>query len=197
MQTGGTNRAVFLDRDGVLVRDRGPLVDAADIDLVQNVSQALSDLKGAGFLLIGVSNQTAIARGLLKEDGVRKLEATVEQRIAEGGGPRLDGFYFCPHHPEATVHTYRRNCDCRKPGDGLLRTASAEHDIDLADSFMVGDRPSDIAAGASAGCRTVWLQSGRHDDPPIVTAEGFEAPEPDHACTELLAAVKWILQEAS
>jgi D-glycero-D-manno-heptose 1,7-bisphosphate phosphatase len=189
--------AVFLDRDGVLVEDRGPLVDAAEIRVLPGVAAALRELRAAGHALFVVSNQTVVARGLLDEDGVRALQRDVERALADAGAPALDGFYFCPHHPRADVARYRGTCDCRKPSPGLIARACAEHGLDATASVMIGDRPSDVVAGARAGCRTVWVRTGRHHDAPIVVEGGFEAVTPDHACADLEAAAQWILRGAA
>jgi D-glycero-D-manno-heptose 1,7-bisphosphate phosphatase len=116
--------------------------------------------------------------------------------LEAAGAPPLDAVYFCPHHPEATLPEYRVICDCRKPRPGLLLRAAGEHGLDLGASFMVGDRLTDIAAGAAAACRTVLVQTGRHAEPPIVAAEPPAAPcRPDHTCPDLPAAAAWILGE--
>jgi D-glycero-D-manno-heptose 1,7-bisphosphate phosphatase len=147
-----SRRAVFLDRDGVLVRDVGPLTRADDIVLTPGVGPALSELHHAGFALLVVSNQTVLARGLLDENAVIELEREVERQILAAGGPKFGGFYFCPHHPRATRAELRTDCTCRKPAPGLLLRAAAEHGISLTESFMIGDRPSDVVAGFRAGC---------------------------------------------
>lgn len=191
----GLDKPVFLDRDGVLIEDVGPLTDAADIRVLPGVAEALRMLHDAGFALVVVSNQTVVARGLLDEPQVRALHGEVERALTEAGAPALDGFYFCPHHPEATAPAFRSACECRKPGPGLIHRACDEHGFTAAHGVMVGDRPSDVVAGARAGCRTVWVQTGRHDDAPIVVPGGFEAARPDHLCADLLAAARWIVQE--
>jgi D-glycero-D-manno-heptose 1,7-bisphosphate phosphatase len=190
-------KAVFLDRDGVLIEDGGLLVDPAGIRLLPDVPQALVQLKMAGFRLVVVSNQTVVARGLLDEDGVRRIEAAVETQLRDGGGPNLDGFYFCPHHPQADVPAYRRVCACRKPAPGMLLRAAAEQGLELPSCFMVGDRPSDVAAGAKAGCRTVLVQTGRHADRPIAgVSEADLAVAPDFVCAGLPEAAAWIVAAA-
>ncbi len=187
--------AIFLDRDGVLIEDVHLLTRADEIRLFEGVPQALRILQKSGFRLIVVSNQTVVARGLMGEAEVVNLQREVERRIAEAGGPALDGFYFCPHHPSATLTAYRLVCQCRKPQAGLLRRAAAEQDLDLESSFMVGDRVTDIIAGSRAGCRTVQVQTGRHDDPPIETGEQpDETARPDYVCADLPAAGEWILK---
>lgn len=191
------NRAVFLDRDGVLVKDVDLLIRPEDVQILDGVRPALSLLQRAGFRLVAVSNQTVVARGLASEDDVRALNDYVQELLAQAGGPRLDGWYFCPHHPQATLPAYRQVCECRKPKPGLLIRAARELELDLSASFMVGDRITDIIAGARAGARTMLVQTGRHLDPPIETSEPLEATiQPDHTCADLLEAARWILQAA-
>jgi D-glycero-D-manno-heptose 1,7-bisphosphate phosphatase len=185
--------AVFLDRDGVLVRDVGPLTRADDIVLTAGVAEALSKLQQAGFALIVVSNQTVLARGLLDDDAVIELERQVEARISAAGGPKLDGFYFCPHHPQATRRELRRDCGCRKPAPGLLLQAAVEHGISLKRSFMLGDRPSDVVAGLRAGCTTIQVLTGAHTAAPIEVTGGFELRAPHHAARDLPEAAELVL----
>jgi D-glycero-D-manno-heptose 1,7-bisphosphate phosphatase len=187
--------AVFLDRDGVLIEDMELLTDSSQIRLLPGVAQALARLKEAGFALPVVSNQPVVARGLIDESGVAALQQEVEARLILDGAPALDGFYFCPHHPQATLPAYRQTCACRKPQPGLLLRAAADLGIDLAASFLVGDRPTDLIAGARAGCRTIWVETGKHLAPPIVTAEPLPPVLPDHVCAGLPQAALWILAQ--
>jgi D-glycero-D-manno-heptose 1,7-bisphosphate phosphatase len=186
-------RAVFLDRDGVLIEDMNLLVHPGQIRILPGVAEAIVLLKEAGFVLLVVSNQPVVARGLIDESQVRTLQQEVEARLVLQGCARLDGFYFCPHHPKATLPAYRQVCECRKPRPGLLLRAAAEHGVDLAGSFMVGDRPTDLVAGERAGCRTVWVETGQHLAPPIETGEPLPLVRPDHVCADLLHAARWIL----
>lgn len=191
-----SRRAIFLDRDGVLVRDVGPLTSAADIVLTPGVGLALAELSRAGFLLIVVSNQTVVARGLLNEAAVVELERQIEAEIVADGGPALDAFYFCPHHPQATRPDLRADCACRKPAPGLLLRAASEHDIALADSFMIGDRASDVVAGLRAGCTTIQVMTGAHLAPPIDVTGGFEARAADCDAPTLAHAAAFVLARA-
>ena len=187
--------AIFLDRDGVLIEDVHLLTCPGDIRVLEGVPQALRSLKEVGFQLIIISNQTVVARGLISEQEVYVINAEMERILEQAGGPRLDGFYFCPHHPNATLPTYRITCDCRKPRPGLLLRAAREHNLNLGASFVVGDRITDIIAGARAGCRTVLVQTGKHEAPPIETVEPLdESVQPDHVCADLRAAAEWILR---
>jgi D-glycero-D-manno-heptose 1,7-bisphosphate phosphatase len=187
-------RAVFLDRDGVLIEERGLLVRPDQIRVLENAPAALARLREAGFLLVVATNQAVVARGLATESDVDRIHAEMSRLLQRGGAPALDAIYFCPHHPHADLPAYRVVCDCRKPRPGMLLEAAREHDILLDSSFMIGDRLSDVVAGARAGCRTVLLNTPGPELPPIVTAEPLdESVEPDHACAELGAAVEWIL----
>ncbi len=188
-------RAVFLDRDGVLIKDTGLITDGKSASLMPGASKALSLLHQAGCLLIVVTNQSVLARGIMDEQRVLQVEHDVELRLHREGAPSIDGFYYCGHHPNATIDKWRVNCSCRKPSPGLLLAAARDLDVDLSRSYMVGDRPTDIGAGDSAGCRTVLVQTGRHLDPPIETSDPFTPPEPDMICEDLFQAAKKILQE--
>ena len=187
--------AILLDRDGVLIEDVHLLTDPRDIHVLEGVPQALRSLKEAGFQLIVISNQTVVARGLVTEQEVYVINAVMERLFEQTGGPCLDGFYFCPHHPNATLPAYRVACECRKPRPGLLLRAAREHNLNLDVCFMVGDRITDIIAGGKAGCRTVLVQTGKHQAPPIETVEPLdELVQPDHVCADLVAAAVWILR---
>ena len=141
-----------------------------------------------------ISNQTVVARGLVTEQEVYAIHAKVECLLEQAGAPRLDGFYFCPHHPQATLPAYRIACECRKPRPGLLLRAAREHNLNLIASFVVGDRITDVIAGARAGCRTVLVQTGKHTAPPIEPVEPHDRSiQPDYTCANLSEAVKWIL----
>jgi len=186
---------VFLDRDGVLVRDVNLLVRSDDVQMLEGVPQALGLLHRAGFSLVVVSNQTVVARGLASEDEVQVLNAHVQHLLEREGGPRLDGWYFCPHHPHATLPHYRIHCECRKPRPGLLHQAARALGLDLCASFMVGDRISDIIAGTRAGAKTILVETGKHLDPPIETSEALDmAIRPDFTCADLHEAAQWILR---
>jgi D-glycero-D-manno-heptose 1,7-bisphosphate phosphatase len=187
--------AVFLDRDGVLTHDDGFILHDEQIRVMNGVAPALQALKRAGMMLVVVTNQAAVARGLMNELDLVRINETIADRIEQTGGPRPDAFYYCPHHPEADLAEYRVHCTCRKPRPGMLRRAAEEHGIDLRASFLVGDRMSDIAAGAAAGCQTVLVTCGQHEAPPIVTVDPLADCRPDHVCADLQAASNWIVTQ--
>ena len=180
----------------MIIEDVDWLTQPGQIRILPGVPQALRRLARAGFRLVVATNQPVIARGLLAEAELEILHAAIAAQLAGAGAPPLDRFYFCPHHPKATLPAYRVNCDCRKPRPGLLLRAAEELGLNLRASFMIGDRMSDIAAGAAAGCRAVLVQTGKHREPPIQTAEPPDPLlKPDWTCADLSAAAQWILNQ--
>ena len=188
-------RAVFLDRDGVLIEDRDLVQTEADCVVLRGVPSALASLHRAGFVLVVVSNQPVVARGLLSEGDVIRLHSVLEKRLVPESDIPLH-WYFCPHHPAADVAAYRMQCTCRKPRSGLLTQAAHTHGLTLQSSFLIGDRMTDIEAGARVGCRTVQVLTGRHTDRRIQTPEPPNpAVQPDFIARGLPEAVEWILAQ--
>jgi D-glycero-D-manno-heptose 1,7-bisphosphate phosphatase len=138
------DRAVFLDRDGVLIADKGHVSRPEDVEILRGVPEALLKLQAAGWRLIVVTNQSGIGRGLFSREDYER----VTDRMCELLQVELDGVFMCPHTPEY-------HCDCRKPNPGLLLRAAQELGIDLRKSVMVGDRLTDVEAGTAAGCRLI------------------------------------------
>ncbi len=154
------NRAVFLDRDGVLVHEPPAYAHRLDqLFMIDGVPEAVRQLNEKGMKVVVVSNQTGVARGLFTENDIAIFNQAMTGYIKNGGG-RIDRIYYCPHHPEAVVETYKRMCLCRKPEPGLLLKAAAELEIDLTQSFMIGDKWTDLEAGKRVGCTTVLVKTG-------------------------------------
>ncbi len=174
----------------MLIEDTWTLLTSSEgIRILDGVPGALERLRANGFQLIVVSNQAVDARGQATEPEVESINRRICEFKVEAGGPRIDAFYFFPHHPKATLPAYRKVCDCRKPEPGMLLRAAREHGIDLKRSFMAGDRMTDIIAGAKAGARTILIQTGQHTAPPIETAEPLDPSiKPDHVCSSLAEA---------
>jgi D-glycero-D-manno-heptose 1,7-bisphosphate phosphatase len=188
-------RAVFLDRDGVLIPDDGALVDPAAVRLIASAAPALAALKAAGYELVLVTNQAVVARGWLTEAGLDAVHDELNRQLRSAGGPPLDAIYYCPHHPHADVPAYRLSCECRKPRPGMLTRAARERALHLPACVMVGDRITDVLAGAAAGCRTVLVEGPKTSAPPIVSSEPIDlSVRPDHACFALADAAQWILE---
>jgi D-glycero-D-manno-heptose 1,7-bisphosphate phosphatase len=151
--------AVFLDRDGVVIEDSHYLGNAARVRLVSGVAETIAELNRVGWPVVIVSNQSGVARGLFPLESVGVVHNHLVE-LLRAAGARIDAFHFCPHHPEAEVPEFRIECECRKPKPGMLCRAAAELGLDLAASWMIGDRESDLEAGAAAGCRTVLVRTG-------------------------------------
>lgn len=143
-------RAAFLDRDGVINADHGYVHRAEQFDLLPGVPAALRRLRQAGYLLIVVTNQSGIARGIYTQAEYASLTVHMHAVLASEG-VWLDAVYHCSHLPDAAVPTFRQLCDCRKPSPGMIRRASADFGIDPSQSLLFGDKPSDIQAARAAG----------------------------------------------
>ncbi|MCI0704798.1 MAG: D-glycero-beta-D-manno-heptose 1,7-bisphosphate 7-phosphatase [Planctomycetia bacterium] len=164
--------AVFLDRDGTLIEEVHYLAEPEQVRLIANAAQAVRKLNEAGVLVVVVTNQAGVARGYFPESHVFEVHEHLSALLAQRGA-RLDGYYYCPHHPEG-VNEYRCECDCRKPKPGLLQRAARELDIDLSQSWMIGDKVSDAEAGTAAGCRSILVRTG-HELPNNITTTGLLA----------------------
>jgi D,D-heptose 1,7-bisphosphate phosphatase len=162
-------RAIFLDKDGTLVEDVPYNADPAKIRFAPGAADAVRSLSNAGFRLFVVTNQSGVARGIFPISALATVRSRVETMMQEAGAP-LDGFYFCPHLPDGSVAEFAQRCDCRKPAPGLILRAAAEHNIDLSESWVVGDKLDDVEAGHRAGCRTVLIGTSPNNDPKCATA---------------------------
>ncbi|HEX7082340.1 MAG TPA: HAD family hydrolase [Gammaproteobacteria bacterium] len=180
-------RAVFLDKDGTLVEDVPFNVDARRLRLGPGADEALPRLARAGFVLAVVSNQSGVARGYFAEDALAGVARDLGALVA-GLGVTLDGFYYCPHHPEGRVAAYRRDCECRKPRPGLLERAARDLDVDLAASWLVGDILDDVEAGRRAGCRTILIDNGNETEWRLARER-----LPHHAVANLAEAARLIV----
>ncbi|PIJ53943.1 D-glycero-beta-D-manno-heptose 1,7-bisphosphate 7-phosphatase [Erwinia aphidicola] len=164
--------AIFLDRDGTINVDHGYVSEIDNFEFIDGVIDAMRELKRMGFALVLVTNQSGIARGMFSEDQFMQLTEWMDWSLADRDVD-LDGIYFCPHHPEAIVEELRQSCDCRKPEPGMLLTAQQELNIDMASSYMVGDKIEDMLAAKAAGVgKKVLVRSGKP-----VTAEGEAAAD--------------------
>ena len=152
-------KAVFLDRDGTINEEKDYLHRIEDFAFIPGAPEAIRRLKEAGFLVIVVTNQSGVARGYFSRDDVDLLHDHIQRELGKIG-TAIDAFYFCPHHPEKGVGELKVDCDCRKGRPGMLLQAAAEHGIDLAASWMIGDKRADLEAGRAAGCRSLLVRTG-------------------------------------
>jgi D-glycero-D-manno-heptose 1,7-bisphosphate phosphatase len=177
--------AAFIDRDGVINAELNYVSRPEDFHLLPGAVEGLLLLAAQGFLLVVVTNQAGIAKGLYDEAAYERLTRHM-RALLQTQGVQLAGVYHCPHHPNGTVTGYAIECDCRKPAPGMLRRAAAELGLDLTRSVLVGDKPSDTAAGRAAGVRcTVLVESGH-------ALPDNSAQCADHLCADLAAAADWI-----
>jgi histidinol-phosphate phosphatase family protein len=156
-------RAVFLDKDGTLIENVPYNVDPVRIRMLPGAAEGLEALHAAGYRIIVVSNQSGIARGYFAENALGAVENRLREMLAQIGVP-LAGFYYCPHHPEGVDLRYAIVCWCRKPQPGLLFQAAADLEIDLRQSWLIGDILDDVEAGRRAGCKTILLNNGNETE---------------------------------
>lgn len=147
-------KAAFLDRDGTIIHDAEYLGDPAGITMLDGATDAIARLNRAGYLVVVVTNQSGIARGLLTTDDYERVRASLDDRV-HAAGARVDATYMCPHHPDFTGP-----CECRKPGPGMYEQAARELNLDLAASVYVGDRWRDVAPAVRFGGRGFLLRTG-------------------------------------
>lgn len=157
------NKAVFLDRDGVLNHDSGYVYKTDDLIVLPGVSESLKALKENGYLLIVITNQSGVARGMYSMNQVATFHDHLRQTIKSLGGPDFDGIYVCPHHPKGSDSNYAYECSCRKPAPGLILEAIKDFGIDPAASWMIGDKDSDAQAAKSAGVRAILIESAKYE----------------------------------
>jgi D-glycero-D-manno-heptose 1,7-bisphosphate phosphatase len=175
------DRAVFLDRDGVLMRDASYFGHVDQVELIAGAPQALRRLQDAGFRLFVVTNQSGVGRGYFSREAVEEIH-TLLNRHFTAAGVSIEHYYVCPHHPED-------NCDCRKPKPKFLFEAACEYGLDLSRCFMIGDRPSDIQCGYNAGATSILVLTGAGRE----TLE-THAVVPAAVVDDIGAAAEWILQ---
>jgi D-glycero-D-manno-heptose 1,7-bisphosphate phosphatase len=148
-------RALFLDRDGVVNRDHGYVHRVQDVEWIDGIFDLCRAFQSAGYVIAVVTNQAGVARGLYTEAAVVELHRWMTAEF-QARGVAIGGFYYCPHHPQGSEAHYAKVCDCRKPAPGMLLRAQRELGLDLAASVMIGDRESDIEAARAAGLRRAF-----------------------------------------
>jgi D,D-heptose 1,7-bisphosphate phosphatase len=187
-------RAVFLDRDGTINEENGFISKPEQIKLIPGVPEAIAALNKSPFLAICVTNQPVIARGAASFEDLRAIHAKLDALLGQEGA-YLDDLFYCPHHPDGGFEgeraEYKIDCDCRKPKPGLLIQAAERYNVDLSRSYMIGDSTADIAAGKSAGCRTIGVETGAG------LSDGKYDVVPDEVCDDLSETINMLLTKAS
>lgn len=185
--------AVFLDRDGTMVRDVGYLSRLEDLHWFPYTVDAVRLLNRAGFLVFVTTNQGGVGLGFYPEAFVQRAHEEMAAYLAAGGA-RVDGWYYCPHHPRATIEALRVTCDCRKPEPGMVRQAQQQFPIDLARSFVVGDKAGDLGLARSVGARGVLVRTGYGE---VELARMGDSAQAARVSTDLMEATSWILEQAA
>lgn len=184
--------AVFLDRDGTMIRDVGYLSRREDVTWYPWTIEAVRLLGRAGFTVCVTTNQGGIGLGFYDEAFLRSLHEDMSATLAQAGA-NVDGWYYCPHHPDAIIDSLRVDCDCRKPRPGMIRQAAQEHPIDLSQSFVIGDKIADVGLATAVGARAVLVRTGY--GAAEVKRHSGNVPGTSHVAETLLEAVSWILFE--
>jgi len=194
--------AIFLDRDGTLIEEVGYLQRLEDIQIYPEAFEAVEKINRSGARAIVITNQSAIARGLIDKEDLEQLHRFISDEFRQKGA-RIDAFYHCPHHPTEGTGANTRTCDCRKPQPGLLLCAAQDLQLDLEASHMIGDTLRDIEAGHRAGCRSILVKTGYGQEEVLSLGGGKASPsssidplkQPDHVAINILEAVNWILEQ--
>jgi len=184
-------RAIFMDRDGTVCEEVGYLDRIDRLRLIDGSAEAIRLANEAGFQAVLVTNQSGVARGLMTEELVGETHDRLRELLADQGA-RLDGIYYCPHHPEIGPSRYRKACDCRKPEPGMLLRARDEMGIDLDRSYVVGDSIRDVGTAERVGATGVLVLTG-HGRGQLEHQPDASTVRPDHVAEDLLDAVCWIL----
>jgi len=163
-------KAVFFDKDGVLNKDNGLVAEANKAEIFDDAAHLVALVRKLGYATFIVTNQPIVARGIVPYEEIQNQLLHFQSLLQQiNPDVNFDKILFCPHHPDGDSPVYGINCECRKPKPGMLLNAAKEFDIDLKNSYMIGDRWSDIIAGYLAGCKTIWLQTGMHVEKMIRT----------------------------
>ena len=191
---GAGRPAVFLDRDGTMVHDAVYLSRIEDLRWYPYTIDAIRLLNRAGFAVVVTTNQGGIGLGLFTEEFVHRVHAGMDAHIVEGGG-KVDGWFYCPHHPQAVTDALRIDCDCRKPRDGMVRQAQRALNLDLSASFVVGDKAADVGMAERAGARGVLVRTGHGASE--LDRRGGQMPGAAFVAEDLMEATSWILASSA
>jgi len=185
------NKAVFLDRDGTIIHDPGYLSDLKKFRLYNKSAKALKLLKEAGYKLIVLTNQSGVARGYYGEDFVEKTHDHMDS-VLKKYGAAIDAYYYCPHHKESPIPKYKKECDCRKPRPGMVNAAAKKFRLSLKDSYVIGDKLSDIKLGVNTGMKSILVLTGKgRKEQKKITKDS----EPDFICSDIYSAALRIVED--
>jgi D-glycero-D-manno-heptose 1,7-bisphosphate phosphatase len=187
-----SNKAIFLDRDNTIIEDPGYISHPDQVRLMHGAVKALTEFKLMGYKLVVITNQSAVARGIITESVLSDIHERLNILLA-GKGAQLDGIYYCPYHPDGVIPKYRRDSEDRKPNPGMLLKAAREMDIDLGQSWVIGNEARDIEAGKRAGCKTIQIEAATR--PTFTNMKKTADSEPDYRAVNMKEAVNIIKQQ--
>ncbi|MBW2182988.1 MAG: HAD family hydrolase [Deltaproteobacteria bacterium] len=185
--------AVFMDRDGTISEEVGYLNELDQLRLIPKSVEAIKLINESGLMAIVITNQSGVARGYFTEEMVHRVHEKMEKLLDERD-VHLEGIYYCPHHPEGVVESYRKTCNCRKPASGLLKKASKDHGIDLAASYIVGDKLIDIELAYKVGAKGILVLTGYGKDE-LEKINDVPEIRPAYVADTLFNAAKWIIND--
>jgi D-glycero-D-manno-heptose 1,7-bisphosphate phosphatase len=186
-----SEKAIFLDRDNTLIDDPGYINDPNQVKLLDGVPESLIQLKKLGYKLIVVTNQSAVAHGIVTEKVLGEIHNRLKQLLADKNA-FLDKIYYCPYHPEGVVPKYRKESNSRKPGHGMFLKAAEEMDIDLEQSWCIGNSSRDIEAGLRAGCKTILIDMPPSHQRLSASSTSQAGVNPDYRAVNIKEAVNII-----
>lgn len=186
-------RAVFLDRDGTMLREVGYLSRHEDVHWFSWSIEAIRLLNRAGFLVCVTTNQGGIGLKLYPESFVHDVHTRLTADLSRGGA-HVDGWFYCPHHPAALIPELRTTCECRKPRPGMVHQAVDRFGLDPQASFVIGDKLSDVGLATSVGATGILVRTGEGEG--VLRAHGGEAPGAAYVAADLMEATAWLLAQS-
>ncbi|MDT8317981.1 MAG: HAD family hydrolase [bacterium] len=185
--------AVFIDRDGTISEEIGYVNHPDRYSLLPGSAEAIKLINDMGLKAVVVTNQAGVARGYFPEWMIKKVHDRLEELLEENGA-RLDAIYYCPHHPTAGEAPYRADCDCRKPRTGMIDAAAMDMNIDVNNSYMIGDKITDVEFGHRVGAKGIFVKTGYGKGELELFGHTWTT-RPDYIAEDLLDAVQWIKAE--
>lgn len=184
------NKAIFLDRDGTIIEEKGYICNLRQSEIFPFTAEAVRLMNENHFKVIGITNQSAVARGICTREQVETIHREIIDTLAAQGAV-IHRFYYCPYHEQGVIPGYRKKSDRRKPEPGMILQAAKDFNIDLSQSYMIGDDLIDIETGKNAGCRTVLVLTGKGNE----TRERLAGIniQPDLITGNILTAIKELL----
>ncbi|MGH7772404.1 MAG: D-glycero-alpha-D-manno-heptose-1,7-bisphosphate 7-phosphatase [Candidatus Binatia bacterium] len=201
--TGSTNLtpAVFVDRDGTLIREVGYLNCVEQVEVLPRVPEAIQLLHQQGLKVAVITNQSGVARGFLREEMLEQIHDELKRQLARCGA-FLDGIYYCPHHPTEGLERYRVSCECRKPNIGLAKRAEAGLNLNLSQSYVVGDQERDMELADRIGAKGILIKDARpktgdrgRESDDKTNAPVLGLPSPVLVVQDLWEAAQWIIRD--